>query len=358
MKICLIADALSIHTIRWAEYLIAQGDEVHLITYEPPQTDIQGINLHVISSLFQSLYLSFIPRHIKIYFLVRKIKPDIIHAHFITKFGFHAAFLGMHPVVMSAWGDDILVIPQWSKLLWYFTKICLNRADKIYAVSEDIAKRIISNFKIPVQNVETVPIGVNTELFQPIINQNKSNKIIVFSNRSLEWQYNIETLLYAAKIIKSKNLNIIFQIVGDGKLSDKLKSMANELDINDTVTFLGYIEGHNNLPKYLNQCEIYVSTAITDGTPVSVLEAMSCGCACIATNVGGVPEWIQHNVNGVLIPPQNPDHLANTIIELANDAEKRKRIGIAARKTILEKGDWNTIMKRIRNDYRKLSLYL
>jgi len=354
MKICLIADATSVHTLRWAEYFIAQGDEVHLITYEPAQTNIPGINLHVISSLFQNLYLSFIPRHIKIYYLVKKIKPDIIHAHFISKFGFHAAFLGMHPVVMSAWGDDILIIPRWSKFLRYFTKLSLKRADKIYAVSEDIAKKIVSNFEIPEKKVKVVPFGVNTDLFKPGISINRENKkIIVFSNRNFFQVYNIENLIKTIPKVVQKKKDIFFIIKGSGPLEDQLKRLADSLNLNDHIIFHGRSK-YEDMPEYLHKSDIYVSTAISDGAPVSVLEAMACGKACIVTDVGGVSEWIKNDINGLLIPPGQPDILAEKILGLAENPEKRKELGKEARNTIMMKGDWNEIMKWVRNDYENL----
>jgi len=72
---------------------------------------------------------------------------------------------------------------------------------------------------------------------------------------------------------------------------------------------------------------------------------MASGTACIVTNVGGVSEWIKDNVNGLLIPPQRPDILAQKILELAKDTEKRKIFGKEARQTIIQKGKWENIMK-------------
>ena len=355
MRICLIADATSVHTQRWASYFVQQGDEVHLITYEAPDTPIEGVELHVIKSLFNSLYLAFIPRHIKIYLLVRRLKPDIIHAHFISKFGFHAAFLGRHPVVMSAWGDDILIIPYWSKFLWYFTKISLKRADKIYAVSEDMAEKITSNFGITANNVEVVPFGVDTELFQPATKDKHelSGKTTVFSNRNFLEVYNIETLINAIPLVIEKNENIRFVIKGSGPLERSLKKLASSLNMDEYVTFVGWTEYHD-MPKYLHNCDIYVSTAISDGTPVSVLEAMACGKICIVTDVGGVGEWIEDGVSGCLIHPQQPQVLADKILELAMDPTKRDALGREAYGVVTERGDWHNIMKWVRDDYKKL----
>lgn len=355
MRICLLADATSVHTQRWASYFVKQGDEVHLITYEAPNTPIVGVESHVIKSLFNSLYLAFIPRHIRIYLLVRRLKPDIIHAHFISKFGFHAAFLGRHPVVMSAWGDDILIIPYWSKFLWYFTKISLKRADLIYAVSEDMAKKISSNFGITSNNVVVVPFGVDTELFQPVIihKQESSGRTIVFSNRNFLEVYNIETLINAIPLVIENNINVHFVIKGSGPLEESLKGLVSTLNVDEYVTFVGWTEYHD-MPEYLHNCDIYVSTAISDGTPVSVLEAMACGKACIVTDVGGVSEWIVDGVNGCLVPPQKPQILAAKILELAMDPVKRDALGKEAYGVVTERGDWYDIMKWVRDDYKKL----
>ncbi|MDW7777159.1 MAG: glycosyltransferase family 4 protein [Methanosarcinales archaeon] len=351
----MLADATSVHTQRWASYFVQQGDEVHLITYEAPGKPIEGVELHVVRSMFHSLYLAFIPRHLRIYFLIRKIKPDIVHAHFISKFGFHAAFLGFHPVVMSAWGDDILIIPYWSKFLWYFTKISLKGADKIYAVSEDMAEKITSNFGIPANNVVVVPFGVDTELFQPAImhKQESSGRTIVFSNRNFLEVYNIETLINAIPLVIEKNINVHFVIKGSGPLEESLKELVSTLNVDEYVTFVGWTEYHN-MPEYLHNCDIYVSTAISDGTPVSVLEAMACGKACIVTDVGGVSEWIEDDVCGSLIPPQKPQILAENILELVRNPAKREVLGKEAHRIVIERGDWYNIMKWVRDDYKTL----
>jgi len=355
MKLCFIADATAIHTRRWVEYFSKGGHEVHLITYEPPDKPIHGIHLHVVNSRFSNLYLSFPFRHIRIMRIVKQIKPDIVHAHFISKFGFHGALLGFHPLVMSAWGSDVLVIPYWSKLLWYFTGFCLKRADRIYAVSGDISNKIISNFTISAEDVKVVPFGVDIDLFYPVIKDQKilNEKVVVLSNRNFIEVYNIETLINAIPVVIKNNKNIHFMIKGTGPQENSLKELAHHLKIDDYVTFIGWTE-YKDMPKYLHDCDVYVSTALSDGTPVSVLEAMACQKACIVTDVGGVSEWIEDDVNGCLIPPRQPHILAQNILKLANDPVKRERIGKLAYNTIKKKGNWEDIMKGIMGDYELL----
>lgn len=355
MRICLIADATSIHTLRWAEYFVNQGDKVQIITYEPPKKELHGVEVHVIRSIFNNLYLDFFPRHLRMYLLVHKIKPDILHAHFISKFGFHAAFLGYRPLIMSAWGGDILVVPYWSKLLWYFTGLSLRRADLVYGVSGDICRKIVSNFRVLSSRVKLVPFGVDTKVFYPLVQKKApdDNSLVVLSNRTFLEIYNIETLIHSIPFVVEKNPHVKFVIKGTGPLEHSLKSLVLELSVSEYVTFIGWVD-YKEMAELLHNCDIYVSTALSDGTPVSVLEAMACGKACIVTDVGGVSEWIEDGVNGCLLTPKKPQELSQKILELAADPMKREKLGKNASQVIEQRGDWYRIMEDVRKQYLEL----
>lgn len=353
MKLCLIADATSVHTQRWAQYFAQQGDEVHLITYEPPTLDYSDVSVHIIGSRFKDLYLSFIPRHLKIYLLVKRLKPDLVHAHFISKFGFHAAFLGFSPVVMSAWGDDILIIPHWSRLLWYFTKISLKRANLIYAASEDIRNHICSMFDISDSKVKINTHGVDTSLYHPFSQKIIEDKIIVVSNRNFYPVYSLETLIQSIPLVLSENKNISFLVIGQGPEEKKLMDMVESLNLSSNIQFIGWVDSQR-MSYYLNLADIYVSTAISDGTPVSMLEAMACGLPCIMTDVGGVHEWIEDNVTGILVSPKSPEEISFCILDLAASPTKRKYLGENARELILKKANKSDIMANVVTDYNSL----
>lgn len=225
----------------------------------------------------------------------------------------------------------------------------------IYAVSGDMAEKITSNFGIPDNHVKVVPFGVDTELFQPVAKdkEESNDRIVVFSNRNFLEVYSIETLIDAIPLVIEKNENIHFVIKGTGSLEESLKELASNLNLDEYVTFVGWTEYHD-MPKYLHNCDIYVSTAISDGTPVSVLEAMACGKACIVTDVGGVGEWIEDGESGCLVTPQQSQILTETILELAHDPAKREVLGKKAHRVVTERGDWYKIMKWVRNDYKIL----
>lgn len=353
MKLCFIADATSIHTQRWVDYFLKEGHEIHLITYESPDEPTPGIHLHVVSSMVKNLYIAFPFRHIKIMRLVKQIKPDIVHAHFITKFGFHGALLGFHPLVMSAWGSDVLVIPSWSRLLFYFTKFSLRKADLIFATSGDAEDKLVSIFGIDNDKIKMIPFGVDTELFKPQKDKVTANNVNVLSNRNFFPIYNIETLVRAITLVIKHNEKLKFMLIGNGPEEADIRLLADELGVSDYVTFVGKV-ANNNMPEYLNSTDIYVSTSLSDTTPVSVSEAMACGLPCIVTDVGGVKEVISDGTNGYLFQPGDYKSLAMKIVDLSLNLQKRRIIGKNARQTIEHKLNWIDLMHEVSKHYEKL----
>jgi len=353
MILFFIADGRSIHTQRWAEYFADRGHEIHLITYDPMDRAIPGVTEHVISSRWQNLYLSFWPRHYQIMKITSRIKPDIIHAHFISKYGFHLPFLGNYPKIVSAWGDDVLVLPQASRLLFYYTRYVLGCADLIYAVSEDIRSHIIRDFGIDSEKVKYLPFGVDTRSFTPGSTGSQEGTITLFSNRGFLPIYAMDIIIEAFVSAYAQNPALRLILKGEGPDKEKLFNRVRERGLENVVTFLEKTD-YSEVPKELRESDIFITAAGRDGTPVSLLEAMAAGLPCIATSVGGIPEWITDGENGVLIPPWDYGTLCRKILMLANDAEMRKRIGRNARDTIVARGDWSRLMQTADRDYEML----
>jgi glycosyltransferase involved in cell wall biosynthesis len=353
--ICLIADGRSIHTQRWAEYFAAKGHEVHLITYDPVGRQIPGVSEHVISSFWKNLYLSFLPREISIKRLVKTIQPDLIHAHFITKYGFHLISLPIRPLIVSAWGDDILILPKRNRLLWFFTKNVLETVDRIYAVSGNIRTHIIDDFDIPPQKVRYLPFGIDTDLFSPE-NKNSHNvqtTIEIFNNRGFFPVYDGEMLIRGFAVAYARDHRLRLTLKGNGPEERKIRDLVTSLGLGEVVTFREKTE-YAKVPHDYHRADIFITTSRSDGTPVSLLEAMASAVPCIATAVGGIPEWIDDKKTGILIPSGSPEKVAEAILLLARDPTLRHSLGTAARATILQKGQWKVLMALAEKDYEEL----
>ncbi len=355
MILLFIADGRSIHTQRWAEYFSERGHEVHLITYDPMGRSIHGVTEYVLTSRWKNLYLSFIPRHLAIKQLVIRIRPDLIHAHFIAKYGFHLPDLSFRPSVVSAWGDDVLILPPKSRLIHWHTKKVLEYVDLIYAVSHNIGHHIITDFGIPGSKVHYLPFGIDTDLFSPNPDSSDNSGLVIeiFSNRGFFSVYDNETLVRGFALAYENDRRLRLTLKGDGPLEQPVRDLVTSLGISDVVTFKARTS-YSDVPDDYRRAHIFITTSISDGTPVSILEAMASGLPCIATAVGGIPEWVEDDKTGFMIPPGSPESVAEAIIKLASDPGLRSRVGAAAREVVLKNGRWSSLMAQAEKDYQAL----
>jgi glycosyltransferase involved in cell wall biosynthesis len=353
--ILLIADGRSIHTQRWAEYFAGRGHEVHLATYDPVGHALPGVTEHVLSSRFANLYLAFLPRHLAMKRLAAEIRPDIVHAHFIAKYGFHLPGLARCPAVVSAWGDDILILPPKSRLIAWYTKHVMAGSNLVYAVSRNIRDHILADFGIPEEKVRYLPFGIDTDLFSPGPGPGDRDRftIEVFSNRGYFPVYDNETLVRGFALAYRKNPSLRLTLKGDGPLEAEVRALVSSLGLDEVVTFRSKTS-YAEVPRDYRGADIFITTSVSDGTPVSILEAMASRLPCIATAVGGIPEWIEDEKTGLLIPPRSPERVAQAILSLATDPALRARLGVAAREKVVGNGRWETLMAQAEKDYLAL----
>ena len=121
-------------------------------------------------------------------------------------------------------------------------------------------------------------------------------------------------------------------IVGDGYLRDKLKKITHDLNMDSSVAFVGF---QKDVFKYLADMDVFVLPSRTEGSPISIFEAMSAGLPVISTTVGGIPEVVINELNGILVPPCDPDALAKAIIDMLSVPEKMRKMGKEGQKRVI-----------------------
>jgi glycosyltransferase involved in cell wall biosynthesis len=129
---------------------------------------------------------------------------------------------------------------------------------------------------------------------------------VVFTPARLHKQKGHAVLLKAATLVP----NAMFVLAGDGPERQSLEALAQELGVASRVHFLGE---RADVPSLLARSDAFVLPSMYEGLPVSVLEAMAIGTPVVATAVGGTDEVVEHGVNGLLVPPGNPERLADEI---------------------------------------------
>jgi len=318
-------------------YFAQKRHEVHLISFR--QGKIEGVNFHYVKPPIPFSYnLSYILSIPNIRRLVREINPDILHAYYVTSYGFIAACCGFKAFVVSCMGTDIMITPLKSILYKWITEYALKKAVFITSVSGSITERIIKLGIVP-QKIQTFPFGVDPKKF--FLDSQKEKNSALLSVRSLEPIYNIETILKGFSFLKRIRFEGKLVILGGGSEDKRLKRLAKDLGISDHVDFVGRVP-HYKVAEYLRSSQIYLSMSFSDGASTSLLEAMACGTFPIVSDISVNREWIVDGDNGFLVSALDPQKLAQKIIEAFNNSSlmktaAKKNVEIVREKAILQK---------------------
>jgi len=365
MKLCFIAAGGSIHSYRWIKYFVERGHQVHWISLSSAmRTEFSEIlnyeNLKFYSTpILSNKIWQFFKNIFFVRKTVKKIQPDILHAHCAGVDGFAGAMTNFHPFLLTPWGSDILISTK-SKILKSLIKFALNKADLITCDAEHM-KKAITELGINPSKIKIIYFGVDTEKFIPglkdesLIQKLKiQNCPVIISLRNFKPIYSVETLIKAIPLVLKEIPEAKFIIAGNGSEEEKLKNLVRDLKIGENVNFIGFIS-NDDLPRYLRTVDIYVSTSLSDSTSVSLLEAMSCGLTSVVTEVGENKLILKNGRYGFLVPPKNSKILAEKIIYLLLKNEKVKnKMGKIGRKIIEEKYNYYKEMDKIENIYKSL----
>jgi len=294
----------------------------------------------------------FIKDMIKIF---TKFKPTIIHSVYVVPsivMGFLAKIFRV-PSILHGRGTDINYFPFISFKYYILAKIACMINKKILTVSKNMKQNILrlnkSKFKIC-----HIYDGVDFLKFNP------KNKNYYSKNRTFEilhvGRFSPEKchflIVETCKKLRDNNYNFHLTLIGFGPLENQIRSLIQKYNLEKWITITGYVD-HENISNYYEKADLYIQPSITEGMPISVLEAMSMKLPVILTNVGGMLELIK-NKGGIIIEKNNLDQLFKTIILYINNSQKVKNDGEINRKYILENFNWDKHAKKLYNIYSKL----
>lgn len=333
-KYLLLSDGLSPHTLKWARglsehfdlYLISLTSFKQEILNIIDPTHLLALNLSLNVNGGNAQVLTSINKIAK---FIQTCGADYIHAQYITSYGFLAALVKRlyhinAKLILSAWGTDILVTPRRNIFYREITKYALNTANVLTSDSEYMSDHIqYLCGKRPI----TLPLGVES-LLQ--INNNDKDDNLFFSNRALYKNYNIDKIIILFSKIVKQNPDCSLIIANDGEEKESLVKLSTELEVANKIKFVGYLSPDEQLQLY-KKSRYYFSIPSSDATSVSLLEAMSCGCIPIVTNIPANREWIINKVNGFYLEDD---------IELAAIAKDKEQIFNINRKIIETKALW------------------
>jgi len=366
LKICFLGDVAAPHLFRWVKYFAKEGHSVDIITTNPISiNNNKKYKIHLLKKIFPGSniifrFLNLIPTLIQLRLMIKKINPDVIHAHSVSPYAYLVTLINFHPFIITPWGNDVLIDIKNSKLEKFLTKKSLERADLITCDGEN-TKNAMTSLGISLKKIKFITFGVDIKEFklnlkkEILKNELFSTKSkLIISTRFLTKIHDVKTLIRSIPLVIKFLPDVKFLIVGNGPEYKNLIDLSKSLKIFDSIIFTGSVE-ENEMISLLQVSDIYVSTSLSEsGLASSTAEGMACQLPIINTNTGDIDLWIKNNQGGFIIPIKNPNILAEKIIFLLKNDNFRKKWGELNRKIIIEKNNYYKEMKKMENIYKNI----
>lgn len=282
------------------------------------------------------------------YSLFHKFKRDtlfVVHVHGISIPGMSYAYSTFTSYLKASFWHHIGLIRQ--KIMW-------KQADVLIAVSKDLKANLVKVYDFPDEKVRVVYNGVDVNLFKPIKCENqvkselgiKDKKLVLFvgSFRPVKGIHHlIDSIPEVVKKVKDCHFLLIGGIPQWVRYAqtylEELKRKVVEYSLRKHVRFMDALP-HRMLPYYYSAADVFVLSSVYDPLPKVVLEAMACGTPVVASRVGGVPEMLNHGVEGLIVPPENPSALAEALTTILSDEKLARDMGRQGREKILSRFTW------------------
>ena len=295
---------------------------------------------------------------------LRQHRPDILHTQlmFSNILGCFSANLLGFPSISTLHTLDTPKRRSSSSLRYQLMWKSLRYfANKVIAVSESTRQHNIRAGGLPADKIITMYNGINLLPFSPerfpdsdalkaSLDIPEKSRILV-SVAVLREAKGIQYMLKAMPVILKKIPDAYYLIIGDGDYAKELHALAVSLDIEKYVRFAGF---QINIAPLLALGEIFVHPTLDDALPTVLIEAMAAEKPIVASNVGGVPEIVQDEINGILIPPADSVRLTETCLNLLVNPSKSRKMAKAGREIAEKKFSIKEQVKNLEKLYEEI----
>lgn len=281
--------------------------------------------------------------------VIRRLKPALIHAGPIQTVAFLTALTGFRPLVSMSWGYDLMHDVNRGWFWRWSARYVLQRSAAFVGDCEAVRQQAKAYGMAP-ERIVIFPWGVNLQKFVPAPERPAAQTFTVLSTRSWEAIYGVEILAkaFAQAARQVPELNLI--MLGNGSLAGRLRQIFGQAGVDSRVLFPGQIR-QDDLPRYYRSADLYVSASRTDGTSISLLEALACGCPVLVSDIPGNREWVQDGVQGWLFPDGDEDALVAALVRAVQQRSQLTAMRTAARALAEQRADWNKNFPKLLHAY-------
>ena len=288
--------------------------------------------------------------------VIGQVKPDLVQAGPIQRSALLTALSGYKPLLSMSWGYDLLIDAR-RNLLWrWATRYTLRRSAVMVGDCDTIRKLAVS-FGMPDERIVTFPWGIDLRHFSPqpsspgpsTIRPHPAS-ITLLSTRGWEPIYGVDVIARAFVLAARKRPELRLIMLGNGSQAAQLRQIFLKGNVEERVLFPGQVS-HFELPRYYRMADLYLSASHSDGTSISLLEAMACGRPAMVSDIPGNLEWVQPDVNGWLFPDGDEKSLAQAILSAMEKRNRLPEMGRAARSIAEKRADWERNFQELLKAY-------
>jgi L-malate glycosyltransferase len=335
----LTALAKTDHEIHWfrlsgANNVQEQRDlppEIHFVDWEEQRSKITWMDYFQLKKKFNNV--------------VKKIKPDLIHAGPIQTVALLPVLVGFHPLISMSWGFDMLEDANRNWFWKAITRYVLGKSDWLFADCHTVKKMAVK-FDFPKENITVFPWGVDLDHFSIGNRLEVRQKLglkddfIIIHTRSWEPRYGVDVALRGFQKAARSNPFLKMIMIGGGSQQSDIKKFIEQHDLSKQVIFYGY-QNNEDLASFYQAADMYLSASHVDGSSVALMESMACGCPGLVSDIPSNLEWITAGVEGRTFKDGDADDLANKIGIAVQHRDDFAYLGSAARRKTEEKANWD-----------------
>lgn len=296
--------------------------------------------------------------------VVIKENISVIHCHgsMSSLCGYIIKKLFKKKLVITVQGGDIGDYPEstggFCGVLKPVIRTYLGAADAITCVSTHLVGVAINKFGA--KNIKLIPNGVDMSMFKSTDdketfkkNLNIEEKRIIISVSRLTPKNGIDYLIRAFPEILARFSDTRLILLGGGKQEEEIKKLKRELGVQDKITLIDHVP-HAEIKKYLSIADVFIRPSLDEGFGIAFIEAMACGIPVIGTNVGGIPDIIKNNENGIIIEPRNEKQIINSILNLLNNKDLAEKLSAKGHEYVKKQFNWDNIYKKMKSVYEEV----
>lgn len=347
LRILFLADATSVHTRRWVQAMAERGHHCWIATRRPAEVPGAQEVFAIRPGADGAGWFAAVPA---VRALARRLAPDLVHGHYVTSYGLWAAACGRRPVVLTAWGSDILVTPRVSRWMHALVGWTLRRADLITGDAQDLLDEI--GHYGPRAPRHEILWGADTEHFRPAEWAPPSLQLV--SLRVWEPNYQIDAVLKALAGLHAQRPSCATRLalLGGGPQEAELRALARSLGLENWVDFVGRTDDVGML-RAMQAATVSVTVPRSDATSVSLLESLACGLAIVASDLPANRVWVTDE-GGLRVPAGDVVALTQALITLHDQPERVAAMGRHNRALALARAARSVQMDRMDALYRAL----